>query len=429
MHAWLVTIWEPLPGVDSHGRLLRTGMLANELLRQGWEVTWWASTFDRGTKQQRFRSDVDIEVQKGLQLKLLHHPGYKKNVSLRRIGYHRALALKFREAARRAPRPDVLVCSFPPVETTAAAAEYARTYGVPLVIDVRDPWPDLIAELAPTWAQRLAKIALHPMYRSTAEAFRCADAITGVSRRLVDHGLYYAGRERREVDQEFPIGYLNDDPSSELQLEARRFWRKLGVPDQSQFVICFAGMMGRQSELGTVLRAADRLRETGKSFQFVLCGDGDRTESYRRLAEGNPTVIFPGWLDAPKVWMLMRLSTVGLAPYRSTRAFEACLPNKPFEYFAAGLPVVSSLHGALENLLRDRQVGLTYTNGDVEGLVSILRELHDNPDRVTRMSSTAQSLYKECFAPQVIYPRMAEHVRRVAVRSCDPRGVKGIART
>ena len=56
MRIWLVIAYEPLPKVHGNVRLLRYGMLANNLSAQGHRVTWWTSNFDHVRKRHRFEN-------------------------------------------------------------------------------------------------------------------------------------------------------------------------------------------------------------------------------------------------------------------------------------------------------------------------------------------------------------------------------------
>ena len=92
MHLWLVTVGEPLPTDAGTPRLLRTGMLAERLLARGHTVDWWNSTFDHVAKRHRADRDTTVEVRQGYRFLLLHGPGYRRNVSLRRWANHRVIA-------------------------------------------------------------------------------------------------------------------------------------------------------------------------------------------------------------------------------------------------------------------------------------------------------------------------------------------------
>src|SRR6185503_20791356 len=99
VRVWLVTIGEPLPSDGPNERLLRAGILANELSKRSHEVVWWSSTFDHVRKKQRFREDTDLTLPNGVLLRLLHGCGYARNVSLRRLLDHAQLAYKFENKA------------------------------------------------------------------------------------------------------------------------------------------------------------------------------------------------------------------------------------------------------------------------------------------------------------------------------------------
>jgi len=110
---------------------------------------------------------------------------------------------------------------------------------------------------------------------------------------------------------------------------------------------------------------------------------------------------------------LMRMSSVGLAPYRSSKDFMASIPNKSIEYLSAGLPILSSLKGTLKELLSTNDCGITYENGDAEDLVSILVNLYDHPELIRKMSENAYALYKEKFIAEKVYNNMISHLELV----------------
>ncbi len=148
MKVWLVTVGEPLPVDGDNPRLMRTGILSGLLAAGGHEVLWWTSAFDHVRKRHRCAGDAETAAF-GYRIRMLHGGGYRKNVSVARFLDHRDVARKFRGFAGSEPRPDVILCSLPTVELCVEAVRYGGRERVPVVLDVRDLWPDLIAELAP----------------------------------------------------------------------------------------------------------------------------------------------------------------------------------------------------------------------------------------------------------------------------------------
>jgi glycosyltransferase involved in cell wall biosynthesis len=132
------------------------------------------------------------------------------------------------------------------------------------------------------------------------------------------------------------------------------------------------------------------------------------------MAAGCGNVIFPGWITHAEIWALMRRSAVGLAPYADTDNFRSGLPNKPIEYFSAGLPVLSSVNGVLGELLRTHQCGVVYRSGDAAHLAAKLAELYDDSALRRRMGANALALFEQRFTAERVYSQMADYLERVA---------------
>lgn len=404
-----------MPTDEGKNRLLRTGLLANALIGKGHDVIWWTSTFDHTSKRHRFDHDAAIRVKENFEIRLLYGVGYDNNISLSRLIDHVIVALKFRNSSRNTPKPDIILCSLPTLELSVAAVQYGKRMRVPVILDIRDLWPDIFLELAPKCWRSVAKLALLPMFWAVRAACRGATAIIGNSPGFVDWGVRYADRPHHRWDRDFPFGYSQQGPEDGLIEQAKLFWRKYGLTERREdcFVACFFGTIGRQFELDTVIAAARRLEEGGRAFKFVLCGAGSALEDYKRLANGCNGVIFPGWVGAPEIWTLMQMSDAGLAPYKNGEGFKDNLPNKPIEYLSAGLPVVSSLNGYLQVLLKENECGLTYRDGDAGNLVDALVNLYDDRLALHLMSQNAFALYKKKFVAEKIYEELIDYLEQV----------------
>ena len=81
---------------------------------------------------------------------MLHGCGYSSNVSLARFRDHRQVAERFAAAAAAEPRrPDIIVAGLPTIELCLESTRYGKQRGVPVVLDMRDMWPDVFLELLP----------------------------------------------------------------------------------------------------------------------------------------------------------------------------------------------------------------------------------------------------------------------------------------
>lgn len=417
MRIWLVTVGEPLPTDGSNERLLRAGILASFLVRKRHEVLWWTSAFDHVRKTHRAVENTFVSLAGNYRIAMLHSCGYRRSISLARLSDHRGLARKFMELAPSEPAPDVILCSMPTIELSREAVRYAKDRGIPIVLDIRDLWPDVILDIAPPWARWPAQLFLSSLFRDLREACAGATAIIGITDPIVEWGVRYAGRPKTGLDRDFPLGYVEQIPHPGEMEKAQRFWDDLGIgTDPEEFLVCFFGTIGRQFDLDTVIMAARRLEGGPRRFRFVLCGSGDMLPHYRKRAKDITSVVFPGWVGAAEIRTLMRFARAGLAPYRNSLDFRLSLPNKSIEYLSAGLPLVSSLTGELERVLDEHGCGVTYKEGDAESLATTLVELYDHRARLETMAANAMTLYQGRFTAESIYNELCVYLEDLASR-------------
>ena len=412
MNIWIVAVGEPLPIEQSNERLLRAGILSKLLAARGHQVTWWTSTFLHMKKRHVFDSDRVIEVEPGIRMRLLHGLAYDSNVSLRRLIDHWIIGRKFARQAASEMRPDLILCSFPTIELSLQAVKYGRRESVPAVLDVRDLWPDIFVTLAPKGLRSLVRLVLAPYFSMTRRAFEGASAVVAINEGFVDWGVKRAGRIRTNRDRAFPMGYPDDKPSEDAIQVARRFWDDRGVAGESVFKAIFVGNIGRQFEFEPIVEVARRM--AGEPVQFIICGTGNFSETLGRLAKELPNILLPGWVGSDEIWTLMRMSQVGLAPYHAEESFTHSLPNKALEYFSAGLPIISSLPGALQKLLNSSECGFTYPNRDTDALEENLRKMINLPSLRKRMGDNALDLFTSRFSAGRVYNDMLDHLENLA---------------
>ncbi|MGK7881201.1 MAG: glycosyltransferase family 4 protein [Crocosphaera sp.] len=421
MKIWVIKIGEPAPNDADDTRLYRTGMLAQMLAEQNHTVTWWTSTVNHYQKEQRFHQNTTVKINENLDIVYLHSLLYQKNISISRIINHIGTARQFEKLSKTRENPDIILCCLPILELCEAAIRYGKEHNVPVVIDVRDLWPDIFLEFGKSWSKPLLNLLLTPMFNTVRSICTQATGITGVTPEVVDWALEYANRSKSEWDQDFPLAYAPEIPTQDLISQSIDKWKSLGIcQTNNKFIACFCGTMGKHSELETLIEAAYRLKQTNREFQFVLCGSGDRYDYYRSLAKDCDSIIFPGWVGKVDLFTLMKMSSVGLASYASTYIHSKILTNKPIEYMSCHLPIVSSLDGKLKSFLSKNQCGITHPNRDVDSLVNILIELYENPQKLQVLSTNAKITHEKNFCPDKVYGAMIKYLESLdnSVKQC-----------
>jgi glycosyltransferase involved in cell wall biosynthesis len=106
-------------------------------------------------------------------------------------------------------------------------------------------------------------------------------------------------------------------------------------------------------------------------------------------------VEFAGAVSADKLIETIREASVGLALIQPIcLSYRMSLPNKVFEYVAAGLPVLGSDLPAIGSLVTEHRIGLLAEPGEVEDVADKLGEMLD-PERNSAFREAAREAARE----------------------------------
>ena len=411
MNVWIVFVGETLP-MDAATRLWRYGMLAEILSARGHHVTRWAPTFNHSYKKQRYSKDYTYQVGENYKIELIYNRGYKSNIGFQRLTSYMQLASSFKRRIRKENPPDIIISGMPSPWLCSVAIEYGQQKNIPVIIDVRDLWPDIFLDVFPYKLRYFAKAVLSPLFAANRNIFRRGTAIYGVSKSYLEWGIKYSKRERIEgVDRVFPIGY-KEILLTDQQVQSEKEWLKNRGVDPTKVICCYFGQMESTYDVETIIEAGNVLKCLDEcQVQFVLCGQGSKMTSLLNLSRELDNVLLLGWVSPATLNVLMRMASIGLVSY--ARNAPQSLPNKPFEYFSGGLPVLSNLNGELEEILSEYDCGFTYGAGDVRGLVDAIVALKNSPKRRKQMSKNARCLFEKKYSSDKIYPAMADHLEEL----------------
>jgi len=416
MRVWLVTGGEPLPiGGGVADRLYRTGSFAGHLASAGHDVIWWSPDFDHRRKRH-FGTIMDtVESALSYRIKLLPSPGYSRNISLRRLFDHGVVGYRFARNAKIVPPPQIIVASLPTLELASRAVRYGNSKGVPVVLDLRDMWPELYIWHLPKSMQTIAKGVAYPLFRWRNDCLARASALWAISDDFLSWGLRCARRKRRENDGAFFMVDRSPAPEDGAVQEARLYWDKvLGQNQNGEIVGCFVGSISHQYDLATVASAAVAARRAGANIRFVIAGDGETLSSLAERYDATSGIIWPGWIDRMRLLALLERCHFGLDPMPARPDFEATINNKAVDYLKAGRGIVSCPdRGALARLLIENGCGISYPHGDVQALTKIFMKLAADHRVAAQWSIAARTFSQSELDPSRIYGSMTTCLERM----------------
>ena len=350
-----MTVWiqNPFDNLPSEGyRKQRYWLMAEAFVRAGHSVVYWTSSFSHAKKKCR-----GLEGLGGLDVRLIATRPYPNNVCLKRIISHRDYAREWLRVIHALPNfpnipnlPNLIISSCPTLSAALAALGLGRMFGAKVVVDVQDAWPETFERLAPKGFRWLAHLLLTP-WRMDARSmiYRKADLVTGVCDRYRE----LTGRE------DYYRAYLGIEEKEKGEGRKEKVWTA-GANRKIRLV--YSGNLGKSYDLGTIVKAV----EANVDFELDVAGYGD-------FACACPRVRFHGMLSAPDLQALFAQCDAGIVPMANESWVG--IPNKFFDYSAAGLAIVSSLGGESAHLLRKYRCGVTYRHGDAASLAAAVRQV------------------------------------------------------
>lgn len=296
----------------------------------------------------------------------------------------------------RAAAPDILVSHFGP--DGCLAAPVARRLGIPHVVRFYG------YDVGLTSSTRLS-----PWPRLYDRLFKTADS-------LCPNSHYLAQR-------------LSAAGAPDTRLTVIHSGVDMGFFEYRNPAACFDGRTVRLLHVGRLtakksplklLQAVNAARSlcTGLQLELTIAGDGELAEASRMLAKDlglADHVRFTGPVSRVEVRELYRTHHV-YTQYSETAASGDTegLPTSCIEASASGLPVVTTRHNGLPEVVLDGVSGLLSDEGDVQGMARNIASLAGATGRWTQMGRAGRRRAEECFSIDTQAQRLLDHCLRVS---------------
>ncbi|WP_422416348.1 glycosyltransferase [Pseudomonas sp. GZD-222] len=420
MNVWLVKLEEPVP-LDSDYRPYRMGMLESALVARGHSVLRWCSDLNHLTGTARYGFSTSVVYTDHQRYEFISSGvKYKSPISIGRIVDNFLVKLKILRKARTLEAPDLIVCSMPTPALCKLSADLSNHFSVPLVLDCRDYWPEIISHEAKGWKSLAAKALVFKMQRDLRYACKKACSFVGITEFFTDHLVRYSGRAAGRFDAVFPLGF---NPAAIAALahesdDVREYWVTHGVDIAKQKkIFYFAGRLNSTiyNAIQPVVDAAKALELSEPDVLFVVCGSGSHEVAIKEKFSSCSNVILPGEVEAAALKFLRGHSIAALQPVDRRIDYQNSYSNKFFEYLSSGLPVFSWLDGISGQKLVSEQCGFIYNSAE-ELTAQVLRFCGDENLRLT-MSSRARELFDREFDAEIVYSAYAQHLETVHANS------------
>lgn len=414
LNVWLINPYGPIP--SEAWRTYCFPLIAEVLTARGHEVTWWTSNFAHHFK--KFRSDnwTDIEPWKGFRIRLVPTTGYRKNIGIGRVVRDAVFAFRTYCRGCTEPKPDLIIHSESPMTFGFAGHRLAAHHGCPSIYHQMDLWPELVVEAVSPTFRGVVQAALWPVYAVRRRTYSRLSAVTALARPYLDAVLELAPELRSKPNAVIyngidVVAFRNSIQS--IDVPSSRF----PVKSDGELWAVFAGSLGPSYDIGVMCDVARSLAATGSKIHIVIAGDGPQrplVESMSRGDKGPANLHYVGQLSPSELAALYARCDIGLCAYSSSSNVE--MPDKIYDYTAAGLPVLVSLRGEVADIVAENRIGLSYRGGDADDLLCKLIAITSEPSSMRLMAEASCSVGMQ-FDKNLQYQKFVDVIDRVTPRS------------
>ena len=260
--------------------------------------------------------------------------------------------------------PDIIWISSPPLPVTMASLVLRFFFRVPVVLDIRDIWPESAVNIGTIKRGSLLEKLGKKLERLS---YNHAEEITCVSSNMKD---YLDERTSNKVTTIY---------NSVGRLQMEKLYQSSPDPD----IFCYAGNVGHAQDMEILIRSFALARQDHAMTASILyiVGDGAVLNNVKSLAsELNLMNCIKFFGALPKELALDKMHEAGclLLPLKDAPAFRITVPSKVFDYMSMSRPILTNIGGEGADIIGRCEANEIVPPGDIskfsKGMIKIRKD-------------------------------------------------------
>lgn len=149
--------------------------------------------------------------------------------------------------------------------------------------------------------------------------------------------------------------------------------------------LLYLGILNPSRGLVTIIDGVNELKRRGVNCTLKIAGTGKSKEFLERYTDElglSDRVVFLGWVDRHSISDLFEKACVGVVPHHVCSHWNSTIPNKLFDYMAAGIPVLSTNVEPMARIINGAKCGLIYKDFDASSFADSVEELSSMDKRI-----------------------------------------------
>ena len=359
MNVWIVNHYAIPP---SMGGLVRHYYFSKYLQKKGHQVKIFTASKVHNTEINMItdKSLYKEKMMDQVEYTFVRSRDYKGN-GIDRIINMIDFPFKIRKAMKtfyKEQRPDVIYTSSPDLFVAFFALLFGRKHGIPVVVEIRDLWPESIVEY-----NKMSKKnpVIQILYQLEKWIYKKADRIIFT---MPGGKEYIRDRGWDRIINLDKVYHLNNGVDIE-EFEHNKMIYKLEDSDlnnQEVYKVIYVGSIRLANHLGELIEAAQILKERGRDdILFLIYGEGTEKQKLQEECEKKQlNVKFKGKIEKKYIPYVLNCSDLNVINVKNTGLTKyGCSWNKLFEYIASEKPLLCNFPQGKYDLIIQNGLGVS----------------------------------------------------------------------
>lgn len=301
-------------------------------------------------------------------------------------------------------RFDIVIASSGPITVGIPGIAAKMLCKSRFIFEVRDLWPEGGVQMGlfrGKWRNKLA-------YSFESLCYRRSDLIVALSQGMSNY-----------IKNKVPKASIVVIPnSSDTHLFSQPISNQLHFPEhlEGKRYFLYFGSLGLMDACDEILYGFAKIKDR-RDLAVVFIGDGAFRKDLQELAINlgllSEQVHFIGLLPKQELVPWLRNAIASFVVFKSYPVLGTSSPNKLFDSFAAGLPVIQNTKGWISDLIDETTCGINVISGDADSMSKAMLKLADDNTFREKSASASLLLGQSQFNRDQLFQKYTENIKSI----------------
>lgn len=255
-----------------------------------------------------------------------------------------------------------------------------RKIGAKVIYDVHEDYPnDILSKL---WIPRFSRATIANYFNQYEKKQAKGLSFVIVAWPKIKEKFKKAGVDNVKIINNYPILDYFGQIANKIDID----------PEQKEIKLIYVGGLTSIRGIKEIIKSLGFIKN--KKAKLIIVGkfQEERLKEKLKTMTEWQKVIFKGWLSQKEAYKEMQSANIGLICFLPAPNHMYSIPNKLFEYMAAGIPVVASDFYLLRKVVEGNDCGICVNPQNPKEIAKAINYLIEHPEEAKKMGENGRDV-------------------------------------